>query len=179
MSRPLLIHADFRCDALKAFEVDVERPRPRQLLVRHRLIGITDDLLFPPASGERRDELWRHTCFEAFVQAEGHAGYRELNISPGGAWAAYRFNGYRQGMADAEVGAPDVFLTGPGNHEAHWLVTWDLDLPADAVWRVGVSAVIEERNGRISYWALRHPAGRPDFHHADGFALELPALSGP
>jgi len=33
--------------------------------------------------------------------------------------------------------------------------------------------VIEARDGRISYWALNHPTNKPDFHHADGFALKL------
>jgi hypothetical protein len=49
------------------------------------------------------------------------------------------------------------------------------DLPSDAPWLLGLSAVIEEMNGRLSYWALAHPPGKPDFHHADCFALELPA----
>jgi hypothetical protein len=35
--------------------------------------------------------------------------------------------------------------------------------------------VIEETNGRKSYWALAHPPGKPDFHHSDCFALGLPA----
>jgi hypothetical protein len=47
------------------------------------------------------------------------------------------------------------------------------DLPADAPWRLGLSAVIEDRSGQKSYWALAHPPGRPDFHHEDCFALEL------
>jgi hypothetical protein len=41
--------------------------------------------------------------------------------------------------------------------------------------RLGLSAVIEEANGRKSYWALAHPPGKPDFHHSDCFVLELPA----
>jgi hypothetical protein len=41
--------------------------------------------------------------------------------------------------------------------------------------RLGLSAVIESCNGSLSYWALRHPAGKPDFHHADAFALGLEA----
>ena len=43
--------------------------------------------------------------------------------------------------------------------------------------RVALSTVVEDQEGRLSYWALRHPAGRPDFHHAEGFslALELPS----
>ena len=35
-----------------------------------------------------------------------------------------------------------------------------------------LSAVIEASDG-LSYWALRHPADKPDFHDADGFALLL------
>jgi hypothetical protein len=45
--------------------------------------------------------------------------------------------------------------------------------PADAPLRIGLSAVIEDRDGSLSYWALRHPHGKPDFHHPDAFALEL------
>jgi hypothetical protein len=42
----------------------------------------------------------------------------------------------------------------------------------NAVLRIGLSAVIESNDG-LSYWALRHPADKPDFHRADGFALLL------
>jgi hypothetical protein len=39
--------------------------------------------------------------------------------------------------------------------------------------RLAFGAVIEEQSGTISYWALRHPQGEPDFHHPDGFAIEV------
>ena len=45
-------------------------------------------------------------------------------------------------------------------------------------WRAGLSAIIEEADGTKSYWALAHPPGKPDFHHPDCFALELPAPDG-
>jgi hypothetical protein len=35
--------------------------------------------------------------------------------------------------------------------------------------------VIEEKSGLLSYWALKHPPGKPDFHHPDAFALEVEA----
>jgi hypothetical protein len=38
---------------------------------------------------------------------------------------------------------------------------------------VALSAVVEERDGTLSYWARRHPPGRPDFHHAEAFADRL------
>ena len=37
--------------------------------------------------------------------------------------------------------------------------------------RLALSPVIED--GALSYWALRHPPGRPDFHHQDAFTLEI------
>src|ERR671928_5206 len=33
--------------------------------------------------------------------------------------------------------------------------------------RVAVSAVIEDASGVLSYWALKHPSDKPDFHHPD------------
>lgn len=53
-----------------------------------------------------------------------------------------------------------------------------LDAPSLNVgcqWRMGLSAIIETNDGTKSYWALRHPPGKPDFHHRDCFALELAA----
>jgi hypothetical protein len=40
---------------------------------------------------------------------------------------------------------------------------------------LGLSAVVEDDGGRLSYWALRHAPGNPDFHDPDAFALELSA----
>jgi hypothetical protein len=53
------------------------------------------------------------------------------------------------------------------------------DLPGNAAWRLGLSAVIEEVGGDISHWALAHPPGKADFHHSDCFTLELPAAWRP
>jgi hypothetical protein len=39
--------------------------------------------------------------------------------------------------------------------------------------RAGAAAVIEEMDGQMTYWALAHPAERPDFHHRLGFVLQV------
>jgi len=47
---------------------------------------------------------------------------------------------------------------------------------AAATLQVGLAAVVEATDvvdGSHSYWALHHPASLPDFHHRDGFRLEL------
>ncbi|PZQ64277.1 MAG: hypothetical protein DI570_05990 [Phenylobacterium zucineum] len=179
MVHVLTPHPDFPCRVLSGLEAEVERPAPDRLLIRYRLSGITADLVFPPSIGGRADELWRHTCLEAFARVPGDEGYREFNLSPGGQWAAYRFDGYRLGMANADVPPPEVRISGPGGDVLEFAVEWMVDLPVDATWQVAVTAVIEAADKTGSYWSIRHPQGQPDFHHADGFVVELRPPSGP
>ena len=120
----------------------------------------------------RADELWKATCFEAFLRGEGEAGYAEWNFAPSGDWAAYRFDEYRAGMAEAEVGAPPYVRM--EDNLTWWNLAATIALPAGRNYALGLSAVIEEQDGTKSYWALAHPPGAPDFHHRDCFAATLP-----
>lgn len=131
----------------------------------------------PPRPPRRADRLWEHTCFEAFVSAKGKTAYHEFNFAPSGEWAVYAFRGYRDPspLAEEEI-APSITARSAGD-------SLDLDatvrldgLPAikpHAALRLGLCAVVEEEGGVLSYWALKHPPGKPDFHHPDAFALEL------
>jgi hypothetical protein len=182
MRQSLKLHPDSRCEAVSRIDVDVERPCADALVLRFELTGMPGALCLPaPAAPARADGLWRHTCFEAFVRAAPGAGYAEFNFAPSTAWAAYLFDSYRGGMRAASVTvAPRIDVD---VHGATFALQATLDgltgLPGDAAWQLGLSAVIEERHGRLSYWALAHSPGKPDFHHADCFALTLPAPSPP
>lgn len=166
--------------AATGIDVAVARARPGGLALRYVVSGRIADLRMPAAAEPARaDGLWRHTCFEAFVRAAPAAAYYEFNFAPSMQWAAYRFDGYRNGMGVAGgVGAPRI-ETRSDSARFELQATIELDglpdLPADAAWRFGLSAVVEEADGEISYWALAHPPGKADFHHSDCFALELPA----
>jgi hypothetical protein len=149
------------------------------LLLRYQLRGDVSRLLVPePASPGPADGLWRHTCFEAFVARSGDAAYREFNFSPSGRWAAYRFSAERVRDETDEVAqrpvVPDLQLERGTDSVTllAWLPRHALPEPVDGQpLEMGVSAVIETTDGQLSYWALRHPAERPDFHHRGGFAL--------
>jgi hypothetical protein len=178
MRQILRLHPDSLCAAATRIDVDVARPHAGSLVLRYFVTGKIADLRIPPATAATRaDELWQHTCFEAFVRSPADAGYYEFNFAPSTQWAAYRFLSYRKGMRVAtEISAPQIEVqSGP---ECYTLqASLQLDrlamLPHDAGWRLGLAALIEETNGRKSYWALAHPPGKPDFHHPDGFACEL------
>ena len=128
------------------------------------------------AVAARRDELWRTTCFEAFLRAEGTDAYVEWNFAPSLDWAAYRFTGPRIGMAQAEVQSEPYIRV--EDNLTWWALGATIAIPADATFDVGLSAVIEEKDGTKSYWALAHPANGldapPDFHDPTCFLARLP-----
>lgn len=141
------------------------------------MAGDLGALALPAEAGPiRADELWRHTCFEAFIARRTGAGYFEFNFSPARAWAAYAFDSYRKGMRPAEIGPPTIEVSREG--EA-LLLDVALTLPAEAGERLALTAVIEHRDGELSYWALAHAPGKPDFHHSAGFVAKLPAPEAP
>jgi hypothetical protein len=170
----LMVHPDSPSDPVSAIEVDIERDASN-LTLRYTLVGTVADLAIPPTSAPTRaDELWRHTCFEAFLHPSAGEGYFEFNFAPSTAWAAYRFTGYREGMIPADVAAPQIVTA---TTDTALVLTVKLDLAAlrlpPGPCRLALSAVIEARSGAKSYWALAHPPGRPDFHHRESFACEL------
>jgi len=120
----------------------------------------------------RAEELWTTTCFEVFLRANDSQSYREWNFAPSGSWAAYDFSDYRSGMAAADVAEPYVRFE---DNMTWFALGATIAVPACTRWQLGLSAVLEERDGTKSYWALAHPPGdKPDFHAADCFAARLP-----
>ncbi|HMF23288.1 MAG TPA: DOMON-like domain-containing protein [Pseudolabrys sp.] len=171
-------HPDSHCLAASSVEVEISRPRADSLVLRYLVTGKISDIRIPavvPAA--RSDKLWRHTCFEAFVRALSGVEYYEFNFAPSTLWSAYRFSGYRSGMSvAAEVSAPSMEVQ--SKPDCFTLQTsLELDrlsgLSRKALWRLGLSALIEDMGGRKSYWALAHPPGKPDFHHVDCFGYEF------
>ena len=178
MRQVLKLHPNSICVAATRIEVDIVRPRPSCLTLRYFVSGKIEDMRIPAArAAERADELWRQTCFEAFIRAMPGAGYYEFNLAPSTQWAAYWFSGYRSGMrVAAEARAPRIEVQ--SGRECYVLkASLELQglssLPCHPVWHLGLSAVIEETSGCKSYWALAHPPGKADFHHPVCFAHEI------
>jgi hypothetical protein len=128
-------------------------------------------------SSERADGLWKHTCFEAFISAAGLAGYYELNFSPSGRWALYSFDGYRKGMSPVDISTTPRLAVRRYDDRLELdaaVYLFDLGLAREGLaLKLALSAVVEDDSGTLSYWALKHAPAKPDFHHSDGFVLEL------
>jgi hypothetical protein len=176
MRAALSRHPAAQSPAVGRIDAEAERQGSGVLVVRYRLTGALAELILPqPATSARADDLWRRTCFEAFVRADEDEGYCELNFSPSSQWAAYRFSGYRSDMEPADLPAAAVAAAAT-DHVLELSASVDLSqaVRTRAPWRLGLSAVVEAAEGGLSYWALAHPGERPDFHHPKSFTLELP-----
>jgi hypothetical protein len=157
-----------------SLQVEISIQPSGEIKLTYVLAGKLANLRIPdPQPACRADGLWQHTCFEAFIRTVGHAAYREFNFSPSGQWQAYAFTDYRVGGL-LEAGAdPAIQCRNEPNRLTLQATLQTADLPTGARLQIGLSAVIEARDGAISYWALRHAPGKPDFHHPDTFALEI------
>jgi len=174
----LTCHPETYSQTAHGIEVRVRWTEGGALALTYMLRGDITRVSIPPSGPPRRaDYLWQHTCFEAFVSVKSKPEYCEFNFSPSGEWAAYRFRRYRD-SAPLEDGALDPMIAARSAGDR-----LDLDatihlhrlpmMSQNGCLRLGLCAVIEEEKGILSYWALKHPPGRPDFHHPDGFALEI------
>ena len=168
----LSCHPDTPCAAVEHIFVDVRREGVA-LALTYRVFGDLDRVRLPePISPVRADNLWQKTCFEAFVKPVGSERYLEFNFDPARRWAIYGFDGYRKGQSEPNLPAPRI---GVPVYGSSFIMSPTAYLEGIGAFDLALSAVIEEKDGTKSYWALAHPPGAPDFHHPDCFQLTLPA----
>ena len=158
-------------------EVDVSPSDAGLALFTYVVTGEVEAVALPPAQPSgRSDGLWQHTCFEAFVRPSAGSTYYEFNFSPSTRWATYRFERYRTEQRVAEeVGQLRIEVDAAPRRYG---LRASLDLRRlegfdAASCRLGLSAVIEDTDGRLTCWALAHPGEKPDFHHPGGFVHSL------
>ncbi len=156
--------------------------RDNQLQVAYRLEDPSSLVVLPTqvANPERRHGLWETTCLEFFLGEAGSKRYWEFNLSPTGHWNGYRFEDYRQGMAEegaiatqASGGIAALALARSGDSQFVATAKLGALIGADQPLELGVTAVIEDRRGALSYWALVHTGAEADFHRRDSFVLSV------
>jgi hypothetical protein len=174
-------HAATPRDAVRKVVVEVCRMPGGALTVTYHIEAEMARLSVAPASsrGRQAERLWEHTCCEIFI-ARALPAYHEFNFSPSGAWAAYSFQRYREGAPRIDEALDPQVRAHTSANRMELGATIRLDrlaaLDDTDKLSLAVSAVIEDRRGALGYWALKHPPGKPDFHHPDSFVLELDAV---
>lgn len=173
--RTLKRHPETPSDPVAEVSVEVGLEAPNVLVVCWRIVGDMHRLWIPDADASLDPErLWAHTCCEMFVAPAADEAYVEWNFSPSGQVARFEFAGYRRrrpSSSSAAAHARSSVAIEP--RELRLEARAPLPPSADDSPRISLTTVIEDAAGALSYWALRHPCERPDFHHPGGFALAL------
>jgi hypothetical protein len=149
-----------------------------ELRLDYVLAGNVNDIYFPPITVNpgRKDELWKTTCFEFFLALKDQARYWEFNLSPSGDWNvyamdAYRRSGFRQDQSISRLPFDVRF------DDRHYFLSVCINLlpiiPSAEPLQAGITAIIQTKDGRETYWSLHHPAAQADFHLRDGFVCSL------
>lgn len=164
-------HPAFQPAEVRGVSVQWNELGDGRLMLRFRVDGC-GALAIPSFKGHgQADELWKTTCFELFLY-DGEGRYRELNFSPSGQWAIYGFAGYRHRDGDAMLRDYPEITHEMGQSVFVQTVFLDGAILLGAE-RAALAAVIEEKGGRPSYWALAHNGLKPDFHDPFGFRIPL------
>jgi hypothetical protein len=175
---PLVRHPHAPSHALQAVNAQASRTAEGKLALSYSLSGDMARLRVPPPGPARIGwKLWRHTCCEVFIRARAGTTYHEFNFSPSGEWAAYAFTRYREGAPLGDETLDPQVAVESAKHRLDLYALVDLARLAPEYVRsplaIGLAVIAEDENGSLSYWALRHAPGQPDFHHAESFALHL------
>jgi len=118
----------------------------------------------------RRDELWKATCFEAFLNPVGAEKYYEFNFSFLPAWNVYVFENYRHPQPPPWNG--EFLLKNLKWNPMSGHLSIDLENKTQyRKFQVGLTAILAEKNGAKHYYALAHKGAKPDFHLRESFTL--------
>lgn len=146
-----------------------------QLRVTYQLTGASQ-IIIPESvpNPKRQYDLWEHTCMELFIQPQG-TSYWEFNLSPAGHWNVFRLPDYRQNIGEELTydALPFTLSRQADSLQIDLAIELDKITAPEQKLKVGITSVIEDRDSRLSYWALNHPGKEADFHHRDSFAIDL------
>jgi hypothetical protein len=147
-----------------------------QIVLNYVVRGDIDRILLPAPSSapNRKDDLWKATCFEFFIAIKSQPQYWEFNLSPSGDWNIYAMEAYRQvNMREEATFTQLPFDFRKTNDEILLDISVNMHpiLQPDAILQIGVATIIQARDGNESYWALGHPGPHADFHLRESFSL--------
>lgn len=174
----LVCHPASRSGVVHGITVAVQRAGD-ELALAYTMEADIARLRVPPARAPRPGhELWRHTCCECFIALNDGPAYHEYNFSPSGEWAVYAFTQYRDGAPLTSESLDPRISVRELEDRVELQATIALAQLSERYraknMMLGLSAVIEDAQGALSYWALAQPAQKPDFHRRESFLLELP-----
>ncbi len=151
------------------------------LSIEFHLSGQMNKINCPPPQGvqQRLDQLWKHTCFEAFFSWDDNIFYWELNVSPTGDWNLYYFDDYRSGQMSEKRIENIPFKLNEFNlnsYKNRIIIDLSKIIPETKVaqeLQLSLTAVLENKDLSKTYWATDHLGEKPDFHIRKSFYIRI------
>jgi hypothetical protein len=123
---------------------------------------------------ERVIKLWEKTCFEFFLKNSADE-YVEFNFSPCFEWNCFYFKKTGDPLAEWEkMNRPETQILLSIDH-FFLMVELKKELFPPGFFNqntelsVGITSVLKNKSGQLSYWALAHSDTRPNFHDFRSF----------
>ncbi len=144
------------------------------LILRHVMTGAIESILMAePEVPVRRMRLWETTCFECFFGVPGQDLYWEINLSTAGHWNVFRLDNYRSGLREElSIQALSILVD-----RSVFSLETELDLSLlgiqDSEIELSVTAVIADKRGAMSHWAVCHGGIEADFHLRNSFVIRI------
>lgn len=148
--------------------------------ISYKITGSLDELDLGDGTPvhERKIKLWEKTCFELFIK-NSKDQYIEFNFSPVFEWNCFFFNKKGDPLSPwikIDHIASDILLSKDIFHiiveiKKDQFPPHFFDVKQDM--SAGITSVIKNKLGHLSYWALSHEADRPNFHHFDSFKYKF------
>ncbi|MCX7978867.1 MAG: hypothetical protein N2578_07675 [Bdellovibrionaceae bacterium] len=117
----------------------------------------------------RKNELWKETCFEFFIRPKGQERYWEFNLSPSGKWNLYSLAKYRDELVPSKD-LIDGEVSVDGSNQLY-KITASLNAPelAKSPFMYNLTCVLQCAGQKTLFFAPRHPKTKPDFHDPSCF----------
>lgn len=156
-----------------------------KLHLKYLLSGSLDKILKLDESLQinRKNEIWKSTCFEFFLKSPQQNHYWEMNLSPSGDWNFYHLEDYRKSLKEeALIGTPQIQKDFNGE-KFQLSCSFDLNSLmnsimiskgiAASVFQMGLSCILQKRDLTVEYYSLGHSKEKPDFHNSQFFLASL------
>ncbi|MDD1444212.1 hypothetical protein MEO93_28515 [Dolichospermum sp. ST_sed3] len=130
--------------------------------------------------GERKNNLWKNSCFEFFVSETNSSKYFEFNLSPSSDFNIYAFDDYRTNMKEfIDLKNPSINIINKNDKLFLEIQINIKDLFKTKIpLKLGISAIIKDINNECYYFSLVHSKPIPDFHDRNSFIIDLLADMG-
>ena len=148
-----------------------------QLNIQYILKGDLSAIVIPQDNKTylRQYDLWEHTCFEFFLKLKGTNEYWEFNLSPSRNWNVFHFLDYRLNIVEEKAFNSLTFNVSQDQESLSIEINFNLDILGivEQGLDIAITSVVKNKDGQLSYWALTHPPMQADFHHQDGFIIDV------